>query len=314
MQRVQPSDLTAFLAIARNGSFRRAAIELGVTPSALSHAIRSLEERIEVRLFNRTTRSVSLTEAGERLFARIAPAFGDIADAIDDLALFRGTPMGSLRINAAEASARLVLAPLVGDFLHAHLGVSLEIVTQGALVDVVSERFDAGVRFGETLAADMIAVPIGPRHRFVAVASPTYLQNHPRPVTPHDLKGLPCIRFRFDSGTDFHWEFERGGVELEIAVEGPFTTNSQDMMLAAAMQDVGIAYVLDGLAEAHVKAGRLVRVLEDWCPFIPGLYLYYPSRRQMPSALRAFIDFTRGHVPGLQRAPQAASAVPSSGE
>lgn len=294
MKRIQPSDLTAFLAIARHGSFRRAATELRVTPSALSHAIRSLEERIEVRLFNRTTRSVSLTEAGERLFARAAPAFGEIEEAIDDLAAFRGAPMGSLRINAAEASARLVLAPLVGDFLRAYPGVSLEIVTEGALVDVVSERFDAGIRFGETLAADMIAVPIGPRQRFVAVASPGYLARHPRPMTPHDLPALPCIRFRFDSGADFHWEFDRGGVELAITVEGPFVTNSQEMMIAAAVDGVGIAYVLDGLAEPHVTAGRLVRILEDWCPLIPGLYLYYPSRRQVPSALRAFIDFTRG--------------------
>lgn len=290
---IAPAELNVFMAIARHGSFRRAAIELRVTPSALSHALRGLEERLAVRLFNRTTRSVALTEAGQRLFDRVQPAFRDIADAIDDLAAFRGAPMGRLRINAAESAARLVLAPYVAGFLRAHPAVGLEIITQGALVDVVSAGFDAGVRFGETIAADMIAVPIGPRQRFTAVAAPDFLDRHSTPVEPRQLTGLPCIGFRFDSGADFHWEFERGGIELAIAVDGPFVTNSQEMMLQAAIDGVGIAYVLDGHAEPHVEAGRLVRLLEDWCPFYPGLFLYYPSRRQMPAALRAFIDFTR---------------------
>ena len=298
MSRIQSPDLVAFLAIARHGSFRRAATELRVTPSALSHALRTLEERIDLRLVNRTTRSVALTEAGQRLFDRVAPAFADIDTAIDELAEWRGSPMGRLRINAAEVSARLVLAPHVAPFLAAHSDVSLEIVTQGALVDVVGEGFDAGLRFGETIAADMIAVPLGPRIRFAAVAAPAYFARHPVPAEPRQLTALPCVRFRFDGGSDYHWEFERGGVEQAVAVDGRFTTNSQELMVGAALDGVGIAFVLEHLVADHIASGRLVRVLEDWCPWFPGLYLYYPSRRQMPSPLRAFIDFTRPRMTG----------------
>lgn len=293
MQRIDPADLTIFRAIARHGSFRRAAIALGVTPSALSHALRALEERIDIRLFNRTTRSVSLTEAGLRLFARIDPAFADIEGAIDDLNAFRGAPMGALRINASQSAAQLVLMPLVAAFLEAHPAISLELFVQNALVDVVQQGFDAGVRFGETIAADMIAVPIGPRQRFAAVASPAYFERQPRPADPRALSGLPCVRYRFDSGSDYHWEFERGGIELAIAVDGPFVTNAQELMIDAAIAGVGIAFVFEGLAAPAIAAGRLVRVLEDWCPYYPGLYLYYPSRRQLPTALRAFVDFAR---------------------
>jgi DNA-binding transcriptional LysR family regulator len=293
MRRIEPADLTIFLAIARHRSFRRAATELGVTPSALSHALRSLEERIALRLFNRTTRSVSLTEAGQRLFDRVQPAFRDIEDALDDLNTFRDAPMGLLRINAAQTAAQVVLMPILGPFLRAHPQIRVELVAQGALVDVVGQGFDAGVRFGETIAADMIAVPIGPRQRFAAVASPGYFERWPKPASPRDLNGLPCIGFRFDSGADYHWEFERGGVELEIAAEGAFITNSQELMIDAAIDGIGIAFVFEALVEAHLAAGRLVRVLGDWCPYYPGLYLYFPSRRQLPAPLRAFIDFAR---------------------
>jgi DNA-binding transcriptional LysR family regulator len=293
MRRIEPADLTIFLAIARHRSFRRAATELGVTPSALSHALRSLEERIALRLFNRTTRSVSLTEAGQRLFDRVQPAFRDIEDALDDLNIFRDAPMGLLRINAAQTAAQVVLMPILGPFLRAHPQIRVELIAQGALVDVVGQGFDAGVRFGETIAADMIAVPIGPRQRFATVASPGYFERWPKPASPRDLTGLPCIGFRFDSGADYHWEFERGGVELEIAVEGALVTNSQELMIDAAIDGIGIAFVFEALVEAHLAAGRLVRVLEDWCPYYPGLYLYFPSRRQLPAPLRAFIDFAR---------------------
>ncbi len=293
MSRLRPADLALVLAIARHRSFRRAAIELAVTPSALSHALRALEERIDLRLFNRTTRSVSPTEAGQRLVDRIEPVFRDIDDALDDLDRYRGAPIGTLRLNAAPSAGQLVLMPIVSRFLAAYPGVAVELVAQNALVDVVSEGFDAGVRFGETIAADMIAVPIGPRQRFAAVASPAYFARWPRPHHPRDLAGLPCVRFRFDSGAEYHWEFERGGIELAIAVDGPFATNAQDLMLQAALDGLGIAYVFEGLAQAAIDAGRLVRVLEDWCPYWPGLYLYYPSRRQLPGALRAFVDFVK---------------------
>jgi DNA-binding transcriptional LysR family regulator len=293
MQQVTPADLTTFLAIARHRSFRAAAVELGVTASALSHALRNIEARLDLRLFNRTTRSVALTEAGERLLARITPAFRDIADALDDLNTFRGKPAGTLRLNAAKQSAQLVLLPAVTRFLRAYPDVKVELATNDALVDMVSAGFDAGVRFGETIAADMIAVPIGPRHRFAVVASPDCFRDRKQPVTPHDLSTLPCIRFRFAGGSFYRWEFERGGIELAIEVDGPLTLNDQDLMLQAALDGVGLAYVFEAQAAELIEQKKLVRVLADWCPAYPGFFLYYPSRRQLPAVLRAFIDFAR---------------------
>jgi DNA-binding transcriptional LysR family regulator len=291
--RIDPSDLATFLAIARHRSFRAAATELGVSASALSHALRNIEERLDVRLINRTTRSVALTEAGTRLFERISPAFRDIDDALEDLNSFRGRPAGTLRFSAARQSAQLVLLPMVTKFLKAFPEVNVEIVINDALIDMVAAGFDAGIRFGETIAADMIIVPIGPRHRFAVVGSPGFFKQHKPPVTPRDLKNLPCIRYRFASGTLYHWEFERGGVELEIDVTGPLTINDQDLMLEAALDGSGLAYVFEAQAAALIAKRKLVRVLADWCPAYPGFFLYYPSRRQLPAALRAFVDFVR---------------------
>ncbi len=293
MARVDSSDLAGFLAIAKHRSFKAASVELGVTPSALSHALRVVEERLGLRLLNRTTRSVALTEAGERLFSRISPAFRDIDDALEDLNTFRGKPAGTLRINSARQSARLVLIPLITQFLKAYPDISVDLVVNDALVDVVSAGFDAGVRFGETIAADMIAVPVGPRHRFAVVGSPGYFKTHKPPVTPHDLRGLPCIRYRFPSGAMYRWEFERGGIELDIEVDGPLTLGDQDLMLDAALDGAGLAYVFEAQAEQWIARRKLVRVLADWCPAYPGFFLYYPSRRQVPAALRAFIDYSR---------------------
>lgn len=290
---VNPADLTTFLAIARHKSFRAAATELGVTASALSHSLRNIEERLDVRLFNRTTRSVALTEAGERLFARISPAFRDIADALDDLNTFRGKPAGTLRFNSAKQSAQLVLLPIVTQFLRAYPDIKIELTTDDALVDMVSGGYDAGIRFGETIAADMIAVAIGPRHRFAVVGSPGYFKTRKKPVTPHDLSGLPCIRFRFASGNFYRWEFERGAMEVKIEADGPLTLTDQDLMLQAALDGTGLAYIFEQQARELIKQKKLVRVLEDWCPAYPGFFLYYPSRRQLPAALRAFIDFAR---------------------
>jgi DNA-binding transcriptional LysR family regulator len=291
--RIDPSDLATFLAIARHRSFRAAAAELGVSASALSHALRTIEERLDVRLINRTTRSVALTEAGTRLFARISPAFRDINDALEDLNSFRGKPAGTLRFNAARQSAQLVLLPIVTKFLKAFPDVNVEIVVNDALIDMVAAGFDAGVRFGETIAADMIAVPLGPRHRFAVVGSPGFFKQHKPPATPHALKDLPCIRYRFSSGTYYCWEFERGGIEVEIDVTGPLTINDQDLMLAAARDGAGLAFVFEAQAEELVAKRKLVRVLADWCPAYPGFFLYYPSRRQLPAALRAFVDFAK---------------------
>lgn len=291
MSRIDPSDLATFLAIARHRSFRRAASEIGCTPSALSHALRALEQRLDLRLINRTTRSVALTEVGDRLYARVAPAFRDIADAIEDLNTFRDTPHGNLSLNAARASTQIVLLPLVTRFLAVHPGVSVEIVVNNALVDMVSEGFDAGVRFGETVAQDMIAVPLGPRQRSAIVASPEFFRYHPRPLVPEDLKSLPCIRLRFSNGRYYAWEFERAGKELTVAVNGRLTLGDQDLAIQAALDGAGIAFAFESQVEKLVAEGVLVRILEDWCPYYPGFYLYYPSRRQLPATLKAFIEF-----------------------
>ncbi|HTO33645.1 MAG TPA: LysR family transcriptional regulator [Pararhizobium sp.] len=293
MRRMRAADLSVFLAIAEHRSFRRAAVELGVTPSALSHSLRAIEERLDVRLVNRTTRGVGLTEAGERLLERIRPAFLDIDAALEELDTFRGQPLGKLRLNAPRAAAKLVLVPTVTRFLEAHPNIEVEIVVDDALVDMVSGGFDAGVRFGESIAADMIALAIGPRHRFAVVGSSGHFTRHKAPVTPHDLKDHPCIRYRFAGGSFYRWEFERGGLELDIDVQGPLTLGDQDMMLQAALDGAGLAYVFESQATELVTDGRLVSVLQDWCPYYPGFFLYYPSRRQLPGPLRAFLDFVR---------------------
>ncbi len=293
MKNVSPTDLSVFLAIARNRSFRKAADELGVTASALSHSLRALEDRLGLRLFNRTTRSVALTEAGELLFDRVAPAFRDIDDALEDLNSFRGSPSGTVRINASRIATEMVLLPLSTRFLQAHRGVQLEIVVDNQLGDMVSAGFDAGVRFGETIAQDMIAVPIGPRQRSAVVASPAFVEKHGKPSTPQQLKDVPCIRFRFDSGRFYAWEFERGGVEIAVEVDGPITLGDQSLMVQAALDGAGVAYAFHDQVEHLVTSGRLVRLLDDWCPYYSGFYLYYPSRRQIPAPLRAFVDFVR---------------------
>lgn len=293
MTRIGSAELATFLAIARHRSFRSAAVELGVSASALSHALRNIEERLDLRLVNRTTRSVALTEAGERLFARVSPAFQDIDDALEDLNTFRGKPAGTLRFNAARQSAQLVLLPIVTRFQKAYPEISVEIAVNDGLVDMVSAGFDAGIRFGETIAADMIAVPIGPRQRSAVVASPAFFKKHKAPQTPHELKNLPCIRFRFWGGALYRWEFERGGIALEIDVLGPLTLNDQDLMVDAALDGTGLAYVFEKQVEELIAKRKLVRVLADWCPAYPGFFMYYPSRRQLPAALRAFVDFVK---------------------
>lgn len=294
MKPISPSDLTIFLCIARHNNLSRAAVELGLTPSALSHALRTLEERLGLRLFNRTTRSVALTEAGARLHARIAPAFRDIDDALEDLNLFRGKPSGTLRITTGRASAYLVLLPVVTRYLQAYPDVKVEIVDNDALLDIVAGGFDAGVRLGQSVEKDMVAIPIGPPQRSVVVGSPEFFERHPIPKHPRDLTGLPCIRHRFPSGVVYRWEFERRDVKLETQVDGPLTLGDVGLMVGAALYGTGLAYVFEDMAAEHVAAGRLVTVLDDWCPRYPGFYLYYPSRRQVPGALKAFIEFARG--------------------
>ncbi|SFQ13881.1 DNA-binding transcriptional regulator, LysR family [Geopseudomonas sagittaria] len=293
MKPVSAADLAIFLAIAQHLSFSRAAVELGLSPSALSHALRGLEERLGVRLFNRTTRSVALTEAGEHLYVRVKPAFRDIYDALEDLNSFRDKPSGTLRINAGRPAVQLLLLPLASRFLAAYPDVRLEIVSDDALVDVVAAGFDAGVRFGDRLEMDMVSLPIGPRMRSVVVGAPALFERYPVPQTPQDLQGLPCIRHRFPSGSLYQWELERGGIKLEVEVDGPLTLSDVGLMVAPAEQGVGLAYVFEAMVRESLADGRLIQVLADWCPDYPGLFLYYPSRRHVPAALRAFVEFAR---------------------
>jgi len=286
------SDLADFAAVAARLNFRRAATDRGVSPSALSHSIRGLEERLGVRLFNRTTRSVALTEAGTQLMARLRPAFDDIDAALESINRFRDSPTGLLRLNVPRAAV-LLLRPVVTAFVQRHPDVRLEIVTDDALVDIVAAGFDAGIRFGEHLAQNMIAVPIGREQRFAAVGAPDYFRRHGAPKTPHDLHRHACIRRRFPSGAIFRWEFEKDGAPLDIDVPGRLTLDDAPLMLECAAAGAGIALVFEKEAEPLLQAGRVHRVLEDWCPPFPGMFLYHPMRRQMPAALRSFIDIAQ---------------------
>lgn len=286
-------DLDAFAAVARHRSFRRAAAERGVSASTLSQALRDLEARLDVRLLNRTTRSVGLTEAGRRLLERLSPALSEIAAAMDQVHAERGVPAGSVRINAPEPAVELVLAPMVAPFLAAYPQVRLEIIAETAFVDIVAQGYDAGVRWGESLAQDMIAVPIAGPQRFCVVASPELIARTGVPRRPEDLLAHPCLRTRFPSGVRPAWEFERDGKELKIEPEGPLTSSSTRLQLAAALAGVGFFSTFESHVAEPIAAGRLVSVLEDWLPPFPGPFLYYPSRRHVPAALRAFIDFAR---------------------
>ena len=290
MTRPALSDLTAFAAIVAHRSFRKAADELGLSPSTLSHMMRALEQAMGVRLLHRTTRSVSATEAGARLVARLQPVLRDLDLALEEVEVFRSRPSGTLRINAGELAARLLLRSVVPTFLTRHPEMSLDLVTEGRLIDVVAEGFDAGIRLGEAVPQDMIAVRFGGEVRFLAVAAPAYLAGHPAPRTPDDLRHHACIRFRLPSGKLFRWEFEKHGQELVMEVSGSLTLDHVELMTECAADGLGIAYVSDRSAGPYLESGRLVGVLDDWCPSIPGLFLYYPGHRHVPPGLRAFID------------------------
>lgn len=284
------SDLIAFVTIVSRRSFRKAADDLGLSPSTLSHVIRTLEVNMGVRLLNRTTRSVSPTEAGERLAARLVPVIRDFDLALEEVDEFRGRPSGMLRINTSEIAARVLLSSIVPTFLKRFPEMSLDLVTEGRLVDIVAEGFDAGVRLGESLPQDMIAVPFDGATRFVAVASPDYLRDRETLRTPDDLKDHVCIRFRLASGKLFRWEFGKRGQEMAVDVSGPLTLDHMQLMIEAAAKGMGIAYVSERELRPYIESGALVLVLEDWCPWIQGLFLYYPGRRHVPPGLRAFID------------------------
>ena len=287
------ADLTAFSTVATHRSFRRAADALGVSRSSLSHAMRALERDLGIRLLNRTTRSVSPTEAGEQLLRRLTPVLRELDEALDTVADEGGPPTGTLRINANEGAVRLLLENVVPRFLARYPGMALDLVAEGRLVDIVEQGFDAGVRLGEALPQDMVAVQLGDELRFVAVAAPSYLAERPRPVAPDDLAQHCCIRNRLPSGKLYRWEFAKQGQEVVINVPGALTLDNIGLMIEAAANGLGIAYVPEPAARAWLDEGRLVTVLDDWCPVIPGLYLYYPGHRHVPAGLRAFIEVLR---------------------
>ena len=272
---------TVFLTVAARGSFRGAAIELEITPSAVSHSVKTLERRLGLRLFNRTTRSVSLTEAGVRLAATLRPAMASIDEAVQELDEQRGAPSGTVRINASEGAVRMILRPMLARFLRDCPQVHVDIVTDGRLSDIVGGGFDAGIRLAEAVPRDMVSVPLMDSLRFAVVASPAYLAARGRPATPQDLYRHDCIRFRFDSGALYHWEFARRGVTERIAVRGRLTLTDQPLMVDAAVDGIGLAFVPDHLVVDAVREGRLERVLDDWCPPMPGLCLYYPGHRHV---------------------------------
>jgi DNA-binding transcriptional LysR family regulator len=285
------AELEVFAAVAGTRSFRKAAGERGVSASALSQTIRNLEERMGVRLLNRTTRSVAPTEAGERLLERLRPALAEITEAVDTVNHFRQRPTGTVRINAPVPAIEFILAPIAKAFLETHPDVSLELISDAARVDIVDGGFDAGVRFGEDLARDMIAVPLGGPLRYLVLGTPEYLERHGRPQKPEELLRHRCIRHRFPSGSIFVWRFEKGGREVTITPEGPLTVNDPHMGLRAGLDGIGLVRLVEDYVRPAIEDGQLMPVLEDWCPQLPSWFLYYPSRRQMPSALRAFLDF-----------------------
>ena len=294
MTELDLADLGAVVAVARHRGFRGAAAMQGVSPSSLSQAVRRAEERLGVRLFNRTTRSVTLTEAGQRLLDRLAPALGEVRAALDAVNAFRDSPTGTLRLNVPTIVARRILPPILTGFLAAHPGIAVEVQAEDAFVDVLAAGFDAGVRYDERLEQDMIAVPIGPRvQRFATVAAPAYLARHGTPAHPRDLLAHRCIRHRFVHGTHSIWEFERDGKLVRVDPPSAVATNVLELELATAEAGLGILTSFEELVADALDAGRLVPVLPDWWQSFSGPFLYYPSRRLMPAPLRAFVDYLR---------------------
>ncbi|NKL05458.1 LysR family transcriptional regulator [Rhizobium leguminosarum] len=294
MPRPVVNDLIAFLAVARAQSFTKAAGKLGVSQSALSHTIRGLEERLGLRLLTRTTRSVSPTEAGERLLVSIGPRLDEIESELAALSALREKPAGTVRINAGEHAADAVLWPALEKLLPDYPDINVEIIVDYGLTDIVAERYDAGVRLGEQVAKDMIAVRIGPDMRMAVVGAPTYFDTRPKPLTPQDLTDHNCINLRLPTyGSVYAWEFEKGGRELRVRVEGQLVFNNIALRLNAVLAGLGLAYMPEDLVEAHLAKGRLVRVLEDWCLPFSGYHLYYPSRRHTSPAFALVVDALR---------------------
>jgi DNA-binding transcriptional LysR family regulator len=294
MQRGDLNDLLVFLAVARERSFTRAAAKLGVSQSALSHTIRGLEERLGVRLLTRTTRSVSPTEAGERLLHTVGPRFEEIEAEVEAVSEFRDKPAGTIRITAGDHAIETTLWPKLTKFLASYPDIKVEIAIDYGLTDIAAERYDAGVRWGEQVAKDMIAVRIGPDVRFAVVGAKSYFAKRPPPETPQDLIAHNCINLRLPTyGGLYAWEFERDGREVKVRVEGQLVFNGIFQVLDAALAGFGLAYVPEDLAQPHLAKGHLKQVLEEWCPPWSGYHLYYPSRRQHSAAFALLVDALR---------------------
>ena len=292
------NNLAAFAAVAREKSFTRAAAKLRISPSALSQTISSLEERLGMRLLTRTTRSVSCTEAGERLMRTVGPRLGEIELELAALTELRDRPAGTLRITAGEHPAISVVQPALRKFLPDYPDVKVEIIVDSALTDIAAEGYDAGVRMGEQVAKDMIAVRIGPQMRMALVGSPDYFKRHPRPLEPHDLADHNCITTRMPTyGGLATWGLERDGREVKVRAAGQLVFNSLSIRIQSALDGLGLAYVPEDQALPHLAEGRLVRVLEEWCPYFPGYHLYYPSRRHPSPALTLLVDVLRYRGP-----------------
>jgi DNA-binding transcriptional LysR family regulator len=290
MRDVNLTEMSAFVAIAERSSFAKASVHLGVSRSTLSETLRTLEEKLGVRLLNRTTRSVSLTEVGERLLSQLRPVLDNFNAVVESINLYRDRPAGNLRLTVPRPAAKMVIEPILAKFMTAYPAITLEVVIDSGLVDIVRDRFDAGIRPGHRVERDMIAVRLGEDSRPTVVASPDYLARHPRPKVPADLQGHNCVRFRFASGAIHRWVFEKGAKSIEVNVDGSLITGDGDLAIRAALDGVAIARVPAHTVEGAIADKKLVPLLEQWAPRSVGCYLYYPSRRQMPAALQAFID------------------------
>ena len=286
-------ELDAIIAIAHRGSFRSAALDLEISTTALSNAVGKLERQLGVRLFNRTTRSVSLTDAGRDFVAQVGPALQDIHDAMNAARSQQETPSGALRINSFATAAREILSPLILKFLTLYPQVHIDLVTEGRLVDVVADGFDFGIRTRDLVPSDMIALPLGPRRRNIVVASPAYFEKRGKPLVPPDLLQHECLRIRLPNGAPYRWHFEKNGQSVQIDVAGPITLDEASLTRIAVLEAVGIGYVMESDVRDDLDAGRLEMVLEDWTPPLAPLALYYPGRRHPSAAFKAFIDLAR---------------------
>lgn len=293
MKRAGLIELNAVAIVAETRNFRSAALALGMSASAVSHAISALESRLGVRLFNRTTRSVSLTEAGEQFLEKVSPALRDIAEAMENATESADVPRGRVRINTPSDGLRGLLMPILAEYHQRYPDVHVDVVSEGRTVDIVGEGFDLGVRLREIVPQDMVAIPLSSEERFLVYGAPSYFERFGRPVAPSDLLRHACLKMRLPSGTIYRWEFERHGDEIRIDVNGPMTLQNMDLMLEAAVAGIGLAYMTERRAAEEVAAGRLQSVLADWSPPFAGLCLYFPSRRHLPPATRVFIDLAR---------------------